>query len=293
MTKIDNPAASGVDEGIVHAEGTSWVATEVVDYLSRRTASREAAFFIRHLAPGMSILDCGCGPGSITVELAQIVSPGLVAGIDREPAQIANAKRRALSADLLNTDFRVGNVYEIPYPDASFDAVLAHAVLQHLSEPMRALKEIHRVLKPNGLIGLREEDRNGDVIYPMTPILQEAHALTMRLWQQVGGDPYFPSRYREALREAGFIQVEMSASCEYCSNPNDTRAWAATISHYLEEAELADLILELGWADRPTLDAMVSAYKEWGEHPDAFWAETWCEAVGRKGDTQVLAVSPQ
>jgi hypothetical protein len=64
-------------------------------------------------------------------------------------------------------------------------------------------------------------------------------------------------------------------------------------TNFLEEAELVDLTLELGWADRSTLDAKVSAYKEWGEHPDAFWAETWCEAVGRKGNTQGQGVSPR
>ena len=265
------------------AEGMRWVVPEVVDFLGKRRATHEAAFFIPHLTPAMRVLDCGCGPGTISVGLAQIVAQGQVVGIDREEAELEQAHRYAQQHGAANVEFRVANVYEIPFPDASFDAVLAHAVLQHLADPMRALQEMHRVLKPGGLIGVREEDRDADLIYPLPPGLKQAHDLLMRLWSQAGGDPYFPKRYRAVLREAGFTRIHMTASCEVRSNSASTTTWANALVHFLrQEPRLAERAIELGWADSITLEALVDALQTWGAHPDAFWSETWCAAIAWK-----------
>lgn len=266
----------------IDAEGIRWVAPEVVDYLGIRTATREGAFFIPHLTPTMQLLDCGCGPGTITVGLAQIVTQGHVTGMDREAAELAQARRYADQQGVANVTFQLGNLYEIPFPDDTFDALFAHAVLQHLAEPARALQELRRVLKPGGLIGVREEDRDADIIYPCPPPLQETHAFLMRLWQEIGGDPYLPKRYRAVLREAGFTRIQMSASCEYRSTREATRTWANVLSEFARNPTLSERAMTLGWANQTTLDAMVAALQAWGEHPDAFWAETWCEAVGWK-----------
>ena len=270
-------------QAALDAEGMRWVVPEVVDFLGKRRATHEAAFFIPHLRPTMRVLDCGCGPGTISVGLAQIVAQGQVVGIDREEAELEQAHRYAQQHGAANVEFRVANVYEIPFPDASFDAVLAHAVLQHLADPMRALQEMHRVLKPGGLIGVREEDRDADLIYPLPQGLQDAHKLLMRLWSQAGGDPYFPKRYRAVLREAGFTRIHMTASCEVRSDSASTTTWANALVHFLrQEPTLAERAIELGWADSITLEALVDALQTWGAHPDAFWSETWCAAIAWK-----------
>lgn len=263
-------------------EGVRWVAPEVVDYLGIRTATREGAFFIPHLTPTMRVLDCGCGPGTITAGLAQIVAAGHVVGLDREAAELEQARRYAEQQRVANIEFQLGNVYELPFPDGAFDAVFAHAVLQHLSEPMRALHEMRRVLKPGGLIGVREEDRDADLIYPFPPRLQETHAVLMRFWQQIGGDPYFPKRYRAVLREAGFTHIRMTASCEYRSTRETARTWANVLTQFINNPTFVELATSQGWADEKGRDEMVAALQTWSDHPDAFWAETWCEAVGWK-----------
>jgi len=266
----------------IDAEGIRWVAPEVVDYLGIRTATREGAFFIPHLAPTMHLLDCGCGPGTITAGLAQIVAQGHVTGMDREAAELEQARRYAEQQGFANVTFQLGNLYEIPFPDDTFDAVFAHAVLQHLAEPARALQEMRRVLKPGGLIGVREEDRDADIIYPCPPPLRETHALLMRFWQEVGGDPYFPKHYRAVLREVGFTRIQMSASCEYRSTSAATRTWANVLTQFIRNPTFVELATSQGWADEKARDEMVVALQTWGDHPDAFWAETWCEAIGWK-----------
>lgn len=283
MTTDTQAAQSDAAQAPIDTEGMRWGVPEVVNFLGQRRATHEAAFFIPHLTPTMRVLDCGCGPGTITVGLAKIVAQGQVVGIDRELAELEHARHYAAQQGAANVEFREANVYEIPFPDGSFDAVLAHAVLQHLAEPGQALQEMHRVLKPGGLIGVREEDRDADLIYPLPQGLREAHDLLMRLWSQAGGDPYFPKRYRAVLREAGFARIHMTASCEVRGDNLSCTAWANALVHFLRrEPTLAERAIELGWADHITLSELVDALHAWGAHPDAFWSETWCQAVGWK-----------
>jgi len=110
---------------------------------AERTASRNAAFFLPYLRPGMQVLDVGCGPGSIAVGLGEAVAPGNVVGIDLQPTQIEQAHVLAAKRAVSNVRFEVADAYRLPFPDHSFDAAFAHALLNHLREPVRALVEMH------------------------------------------------------------------------------------------------------------------------------------------------------
>jgi SAM-dependent methyltransferase len=101
-------------------------------------------FLLPELRPGLSLLDCGCGPGVITVGLARIVSPGEVHGVDLFDEQFTDAKRRAEDEGVATT-FRRASVYELPFEDDDFDVVFANALLEHLAEPVAALREMRRV----------------------------------------------------------------------------------------------------------------------------------------------------
>ena len=107
-------------------------------FLSSRTATRQAAFFLPFLKPGMRLLDCGCGMGALTTSLAEWLAPGEVIGIDRESSQVAAARAWAAERDIHNVRFEIGNIYDIPYPNASFDTVFAFTVLEHLREHVGA-----------------------------------------------------------------------------------------------------------------------------------------------------------
>jgi ubiquinone/menaquinone biosynthesis C-methylase UbiE len=132
---------------------------------ARRTG-QVAAFLAPHLRAGMRLLDCGCGPGSITVDLAQAVAPGEAIGIDLREDALAHGRALARERRIANVTFQAASVYQLPYPDGSFDAAFACAVLQHLAAPRAALKEMRRVLKPGGVIGIADGSSTITFRYP-------------------------------------------------------------------------------------------------------------------------------
>jgi SAM-dependent methyltransferase len=245
--------------------------------MSARTASREAAFFLPHLRPGMRLLDVGCGPGAITIDLAEIVAPGEVVGLDQRPEPLAAARELAAQRSVTNIQFEVGSAYSLPFPDASFDAAFAHIVLMHLREPVRALAEMRRVLKPGGLVGIRDPDFGSILYFPMMPLKEHA-ALRERMQRHNGGNPFLGRTFRRLLLDAGFARAEAGASMSPAGSLAETRRVADFLkaqSEGVRQAALAN-----GWADQVTLDTMIAEIEAWAERPDAFYAVVFCEAIG-------------
>ena len=135
-----------------------------VRYMTRRHAARDAAFLLPHLKPGMNLLDCGCGPGTISVGLAEAVAPGQVIGVDMNAGQVEGARTVARDRGVTNLSFEAASVYQLPFPDHSFDAAFSHALFEHLGEPLAALQEIRRVLRPGGFVCLSSPDWSGNQI---------------------------------------------------------------------------------------------------------------------------------
>jgi SAM-dependent methyltransferase len=250
--------------------------------LERRSARESAAFFLPHLRPGMRVLDCGCGPGSITVGLAEVVAPGEVVGIDLAPRQVERAREIAAQRGRSNVRFEAGTVYELPFPDASFDAAYAHTLLMHLREPLGALREIRRVLRPGGVLGVCDDDHGACLWEPSTPGIRRLHALWLRAIEHGGGDPYRARHQRRLLLEAGFARTEGHAGAVgggCWADAEATRFFARFVVHQFREPALVDLIVGQGWASRAEMDAMVAEVRAWGDRPDAHFAVLACATV--------------
>ena len=160
--------------------------------------------------------------------------------------------------------------------------MFAHAVLQHVREPLRALAEMHRVLKPGGVIGLRDDDRGSVVIAPQAPDVVRLIELLTMVEELNGGDPRIGRRYRELLRRSGFEEVAISASCEYDADIAATRRRGVAGRGARRGSSSGRWPSSGAGALRRRWSGLVSACASWGESPDAFSAVIWCEAVGRK-----------
>ena len=191
--------------------------------MAAQAASEVAAFVLPYLRPRMRVLDVGGDPGSITLGLASAVPPGAVVGIDLQFAQVERARAEAAGRGGTNVRFEAGDVYEVPFSDGSFDAVFAHPVLMHLREPVRALTELRRVLRPGGIAGVRDPDRGAHLLAPTTPLLEQWHALRVRVRWHNGGDLFLGRHQRRLLLEAGFVWAEASVAVESAGSPESTR----------------------------------------------------------------------
>jgi SAM-dependent methyltransferase len=201
-----------------------------------------------------------------------------VVGIDLQSAQIERARALAAERRVSNVRFEVANLYQLPFPDHCFDAVFVHGVLMHLREPVRALEQLRRVLRPGGVAGIRDPDWGANLVAPTTPLLEQWGALLVRVRQHNGGDPFFGRHHRRLLLEAGFTRSEATASVESAGTLGQARRHAAWRKAQLQG--LARTAIAEGWVDQATVDAMAIDMDAWAECPDAFSAGIWCEAVG-------------
>ena len=247
--------------------------------MAMRSAQSHAGFFIPHLKTGMNVLDCGCGPGTITLGFAELVAPGKVVGTDIEESQVAFASENASRRNVSNVRFEVADLYELPFADSTFDAVFISAVLGNLREPTRGLREAYRVLKPGGVIGVKEFDHGGDIVYPLEPAMAKYDELYRRLRSEYGHDPEGGRKIGALLHDIGFRDVKMSASYELLSDPKILRRAAQVFIGLLAEG-WSDAFQSRGWATTEDIKAMSDAWLRFAEAPGAIFAAAWCEAVG-------------
>ncbi len=208
----------------------------------------------------MSLLDCGCGPGSITSDLARHIAPGLAIGIDADRAQVEHAIHREERPE--NAYFQNASVYDLPFEPGRFDVVFAHAVFQHLRDPNRAISEMVRVLAPTGIIAIRSPDWGAVMINPPTAALLTEFEMFIELYY-ANGMPFAGRNGPSLLRGAGCQAIAFTATVEH-ENPADLGQFAAAKLTAPEHAEGA------------------ACLREWSAGPDALFAQMWGETVARR-----------
>jgi SAM-dependent methyltransferase len=245
-----------------------------------RDADREAAFFLPFLKPGMTLLDAGCGPGSITSGLAMHTAPSEVVGVDLDSARIETASRDTREAGVENISYQVADVTNLPFEDGHFHAVFANGLIEHLEDPGVGIQELLRILKPGGVIGVRSPDWGVALLYPDTRGLRDSIELRNRWQRHRGGHPNAGRYLRELLLSAGFLDVNADATAESHGTDAGTAEGVAYMHSILGNPELATAALEQGWASANELELMRQAWTDWAATPGAFASFFWCHATG-------------
>lgn len=251
--------------------------------LAARTAAEEGAFFLGQLRSGMRVLDAGCGPGSITLGLAEAVAPAPVVGVDIEPRQVEAARALAAERGVANVRFEVADATAPPFEDGAFDAVFAFTLLEHLPDPAAVVRTFRRLLAPGGVLGVADRDLGAWVVAPTTPLLDRFRELYVRVKEVNGGSPYYARHQRRLLTEAGFARTEGGVQARAFATPARTAQVARRHAAQLREDTLGGVALRRGWADRAELDAMHDELLRWGERPDGLWVYPHFTAVGWAG----------
>ena len=269
------------DGSVETARYTHGHSAAVLSAHSRRGAADSAAYLLPHLNAGMDLLDVGCGPASITADLAERVAPGRVVALDAA-ADALEAARATLSERGLSEQVEVtsGDVMALPFEDASFDVVHAHQVLQHLADPVGALAEMRRLTRPGGIVAVRDAVYSAMTWFPEPAGMERWRSVYMATARANGGEPDAGSRLLSWAREAGFTDVTASASTWCYATPAD-RAWQSQTWAQRSLTSFGPRAVELGLADGADLETMTQAWRQWGASEDAWFVVVHGEVLAR------------
>jgi ubiquinone/menaquinone biosynthesis C-methylase UbiE len=276
MAADDVRGANALRDEYTHGHHPSVVRTH-----SWRTVENSAAYLVPHLAAGLDVLDVGSGPGTITIDLARRVRPGRVIGIDASAEIVATASGLAASDAVPNAEFRVGDAYALEFADDSFDVVHAHQVLQHLARPVDALREFRRVLKPGGVLGVRDVDYGGVIWSPASPGLRRWLELYHDVHEWNGGEPCAGRLLKTWVRDAGFTDLEASGSTWVFSSTLEREWWGGSWAERATQSQFAAHAIESGHSNPAELERIATAWRDWVDDENGWFLMPHGEILAR------------
>ncbi|MGY2126862.1 methyltransferase domain-containing protein [Blastococcus sp. SYSU DS0617] len=234
-----------------------------------RTAENSAAYLLPALRPGADLLDVGCGPGTITVDLAARVAPGRVLALDVSPDPLPEARAAAERAGV-EVAFEVGDVYALDLPDGSFDVVHAHQVLQHLTDPVAALREMARVCRPGGVVAVRDVDYATFTWFPANPGLDRWLELYSAVARANGAEPDAGRRLLAWAHAAGLRDVTATTSSWCYASPQEREWWGDSWAGRATSSAFAEQAVAYGLATPEQLDEVADAWRTWRDADDGW-----------------------
>ncbi|BBY40878.1 hypothetical protein MMAN_50120 [Mycobacterium mantenii] len=247
----------------------------------RRTAQDSAAYLLGHLKPGLSVLDVGCGPGTITADLAALVAPGSVTAVDQATDVLSVARSEVEKRDLSNVSFVTADIHHLDFPDGAFDVVHAHQVLQHAADPVAALREMRRVCVPGGIVAARDADYAGFIWYPELPVLDLWRDLYQRVARASRGEPDAGRRLLSWARQAGFDDITPTGSLWCYATPATRDWWGGMWADRILHSTVARDLVSLGLASTAQLEEISAGWREWAGAPDGWIAIPHGEIICR------------
>lgn len=234
-----------------------------------RTAENSCAYLLPHLRPDMTLLDVGCGPGSITADLATRVAS--VVGIDPSESVIAEARR-----DHPEVAFEVGDLFEL---DGAWDVVHAHQVLQHLQDPVGALRAMGRL---GALVAARDSDYAAFTWFPASPSLDRWREVYLEVTRRNGAEANAGRHLLRWAHAAGFRDVTYTASVWTFATPEDRSWWSGVWADRCIESSFAQQAVEEGLASRDEMAALAEGWRAWALEDDGVFVVPSGEILCRR-----------
>jgi SAM-dependent methyltransferase len=241
-----------------------------------RTVENSAAHLAPLLQSGQDLLDVGCGPGTITADLAERVSPGRVVGVDRSAEVVGKAAAQHRGDQL---EFRTADLMALPFDDDSFDVVHAHQVLQHVPDPVGALVEMRRVCRPGGIVAVRESDYGAFTWAPGDGRLDTWLDLYRTIARRNGGEPDAGRHLLGWFHAAGYDEVRPGASVWCFATPADREWWGGLWADRMTGSSIAEQLVDAGLASSDELSDIADAFRTWAAHRDGWFLVPHGEAI--------------
>lgn len=235
-----------------------------------RTVENSAAYLAPHLNDGQRLLDVGCGPGTITADFARRVRE--VVALDLAEDVVAKAAAHVESEGLTNVRVQVGDTYALDFEDNWFDIAHAHQVLQHLTRPIDALKEMMRVTKPGGLVAVRDADYSAMFWAPGSKALDRWIEMYLAVARRNDAEPDAGRWLKSWALKAGASKVAVSSHTWTFADAQDRKWWGELWADRVLESALGAQAVEYGIASRSELEEISAAWRTWIDAPGAFFA---------------------
>ena len=251
-----------------------------------RTAENSCGYLLPELRSDDRILDVGCGPGTITLDLAGHVPQGQVRGIDRSEEVLQQARAEAQARGASNVTFGQADVYALTDVDhedlgGTPTVVHAHQVLQHLSRPVDALRRMSSVLREGGLLAVRDADYSAMTWYPELPELDRWLEVYLAVARHNGAEPDAGRRLLSWVLQAGLASPEASASTWCFATPEDRGWWGGLWADRVIRSDLGRQAVELGLSDRDELEHVAAGWRSWAAAPDGWFTVVHGEVRAR------------
>ncbi|BDZ39386.1 class I SAM-dependent methyltransferase [Microbacterium suwonense] len=246
---------------------------------NNRTVENSAAYLAAHLTADVRLLDVGAGPGTITMDFARRVAHVTATEIDADALSLSQSL--AAGQGVTNIDFSVEDVHALSFADDTFDIVHAHQVLQHVDDPVRALREMRRVTAPGGLVAARDADYAGFTWFPLLPELDEWLRLYREAARANGGEPDAGRRLLLWARAAGFTDVTATASVWCYATTEEREWWGGMWADRILESALARQLERDGLATRAELQRISDAWRAWAADGDGWYLVPHGEIICR------------
>ncbi len=244
-----------------------------------RTAQNSAAYLLPLLKPTDRLLDIGAGAGTITVDLAGIVAEVTATEMGSEGLDLTRST--AAAQGVTNIELQVADIHALPFDDATFDVTHAHQVLQHVADPVQALREMARVTRPGGIVAVRDSDYSGFTWWPRIAPLNTWLDLYRSIAVANGGEPDAGRRLLSWAHAAGLRDVAATSSTWCYADPVARAWWGGMWADRMVDSAIAQQITTSGLATEEDLRTLRDAWHEWASDEDGWFSVLHGEIICR------------
>ncbi len=232
--------------------------------------------------PGSTILESGCGVGAQTITLAR-QNPGCqITSIDISPDSLAQAQRLMREKHITNVTFQQADIFNLPFPDETFDHIFVCFVLEHLPDPVSALRHLLKVLKKGGSLTAIEGDHGSWYCYPQTAEATLAVECLVKTQACLKGNSLIGRELYPLLTRAGLSGVRVSPRMVYVDSSKPEWVEGFSKKTFIAMVEgVREQALRFGWTDESTWEKGIrDLYR--ATEADGTFCYTFFKAIGWK-----------